>query len=429
MKKTIKLAVVAALALGATSAFATNGDNMIATGAKARAMGGVGIATSFGAESSISNPALLSSVKSSELSGSITVFMPDVTTRSTNAAGLGFAPATATKSGADISYIPEFAYATRVNNNLVYGVSVTGTAGMGIDFDGNNNPNVAQMTTELQLMKIAVPVSYQMGALSLGVAPILQYGTLAINNLNTRDNTNALTPQGGSGSDLTLGYEVGAAYDVTSDLTVGAVYKSKLHMQYDTALSNSIRGFGGAAGTGISSGDNLDQPAEYGAGVSYVMGGNTFAVDYKKIEWGSANGYADFGWEDQDVYSIGYEYATKSWAFRLGYNHSESPIKEQAAANMMVGDYSGAVKNFFNLSGFPGMVESHYTLGGGYNMSDDLSLDFAVVYAAEETNSFDTTALSQGAYSMLGMGAFAGTSSADVKHSQLGVTVGATYKF
>jgi len=48
MKKTIKLAVVAALALGATSAFATNGDVMIGQGAKSRAMGGVGIAKAFG---------------------------------------------------------------------------------------------------------------------------------------------------------------------------------------------------------------------------------------------------------------------------------------------------------------------------------------------------------------------------------------------
>ena len=47
MKKTIKLAVVAALALGATSAFATNGSDMIATGAKATGMGGVGIGVRY----------------------------------------------------------------------------------------------------------------------------------------------------------------------------------------------------------------------------------------------------------------------------------------------------------------------------------------------------------------------------------------------
>ncbi len=42
MKKTIKLAVVAALVLGATFAFATNGDNLIGYGTKARGMAGTG---------------------------------------------------------------------------------------------------------------------------------------------------------------------------------------------------------------------------------------------------------------------------------------------------------------------------------------------------------------------------------------------------
>ena len=51
MTRTIKLAMAAAMALTATSAFATNGDNLMGLGAKARGMGGVGIATAFGAES------------------------------------------------------------------------------------------------------------------------------------------------------------------------------------------------------------------------------------------------------------------------------------------------------------------------------------------------------------------------------------------
>lgn len=42
MKRSIKLAVAAAVALTSTSAFATNGDNLIATGAKALGMGGRG---------------------------------------------------------------------------------------------------------------------------------------------------------------------------------------------------------------------------------------------------------------------------------------------------------------------------------------------------------------------------------------------------
>ena len=174
MKRTIKLAVVAALALGTTSAFATNGDIMIGQGAQSRAMGGVGIAKSFGASSGLANPALLSSVKSSEFTAGITAFMPDIDVRSTNnltASGGAVVIGAGAQSKADLSYIPELYYAKRINKNLVYGITIAGVAGMGMDSDGTTaaTANVNRMTTNLQLMKIAVPVSYQMNALTLGI--------------------------------------------------------------------------------------------------------------------------------------------------------------------------------------------------------------------------------------------------------------------
>ena len=45
--------------LSNTSVLATNGDQMMALGAKSSEMGGVGIATGFGIESSLVNPALI----------------------------------------------------------------------------------------------------------------------------------------------------------------------------------------------------------------------------------------------------------------------------------------------------------------------------------------------------------------------------------
>jgi long-chain fatty acid transport protein len=101
MTKTIKLALVAVLALGATSAFATNGDNMMALGAKSTGMGGVGIATAFGSESALANPAL---IKGNEVSFGGTVFMPDVSFygKTNNPADV----ATAQDSDADLSLIP-----------------------------------------------------------------------------------------------------------------------------------------------------------------------------------------------------------------------------------------------------------------------------------------------------------------------------------
>ena len=440
MKRTIKLAVVAALALGTTSAFATNGDNLISTGTQSRAMGGVGIAKAFGAESGLANPALISSVKNAEVAGSLTFFMPDVSFSSDAAAVAYGAPTgsvAAADSAADFSVIPEVSFASRIDENMVYGFSLTGTAGMGVDYGANLSGTASdngsfEMTTELALLKVAVPFAYQMDALSLGVVPVIQYGTLQMSHKTLSGEL--ASPKSSS---TAFGFEIGASYDLASagveGLTVGAVYKSKLAMTYDDTISNSLVAF--QVDGAITSGDKLDQPAEYGLGLSYEMGESTIAFDYRNVAWSDAAGYADFGWEDQTVIAVGYEYATSTWALRVGYNKASSPITEQnGAANDLTGaTYVGAIKNFFNLAGFPGVVEDHITFGGGYSINDNLTFDAAVVIAQETTESFDTSGLTQGIQNagLPGTVAIDGTeaSSADVTHSQLGVTVGLSYTF
>ena len=466
MKRTIKLAVVAALALGTTSAFATNGDLMIGQGAKARSMGGTGIAKSFGAESALVNPANIGSVKDMEATLAVTYFAPDVQLGSNARANINNAFAEAAvplpgpysssavvmgDSGSGSSVIPEIYFASKISDNLTAGLAIAGTAGMGTDYTNSTDNGTFGMMTALSLLKVAVPVSYKIGGLTLGAAGVMQYGTLQMKHdtmpTGTRDN--------GEASDTGYGIEVGANY-TNSGLTLGAVYKSKISMSYDNVISASLKDFGvdpasrALAGQtdGISSGDRLDQPEERGLGIAYAMGGNTLTADYKTIFWGDAAGYADFGWENQDVYALGYEYAAKSWAFRAGYNYAKSPIVEQegsktgSATSNPGGNYVGAVKNFFNLAGFPGIIETHYTIGGAYDITEALTLDGAFIYAPEVSESFDTSGLTEGAAFNLGQavggltaaqaaGVATGTasSSADVTHSQMALTLAVSYKF
>jgi len=420
-------------------------------GAKSRAMGGVGIAKSFGATSGLANPALVSSVKNMEFQAAATVFMPNVTFETnamSNAQQLGSTPAVSEDSAANMSVIPEMAFAQRVSDNFTYGLSATGTAGMGVDY---SNPALAKMNTALQLMKVALPLSFNKGGLSLGVAPILQYGTLSIEYA---------TPQGasdnGTSSDTGYGYQIGAAY-TTSGLTIGLNYTSQISMTYKDQISAATKAFGLRADqtTGVAAGlsDTLTQPAEFGIGVSYVMGESTIAADYKNIAWGNAEGYKDFNWKDQRVFAVGYEYAPKGWALRVGYNHADNPIQELPSSNMMAGQYDGAAINLFNMGGFPAIVEDHYTLGAGFDVLENLSVDAAVIYAPETSQSINTTAMTQG---MIYQGAMqqqgtaiqngqltqqqaqqnagaaaagAAPSYAKVTHSQTGVTLAMTYKF
>lgn len=414
MKRSIKIAVAAAIALTSTSAFATNGDNLIGTGAKARGMGGIGIGMSHGAESALANPAMITSVNGTEVSFGGTVFMPDVTTR----LGTG---APSVSSAADLSVIPEVAIAQKVSDTFYWGIGMYGTAGMGTDYRNANGANMS-MVTNLQLMQFAVPLAYKSNGLSIGVAPVLQYGSLDMdynaNGFPTFDNTG--TPNGalnastgkaattGVAQDFGVGYNVGIAYE-TSGLTVGASYKSAIDMSYDGVLKNATTQFQnwGYLPTALS--DNLEQPAELGVGASYKMGGNTFAIDYKQIKWADAKGYKDFGWENQNVLILGYQFAKDNWALRAGYNHAKNPIKEGNPAVP-----GGIAYNMLNLLGFPAIVEDHYTLGGSLAFNKMTSVDLAYTYAAKVDDTYS-------------LGGMFGT--INTKHSQQGVSAQLNFNF
>ena len=386
MKRTIKLAVAAAVALTSTAAFATNGDHLIGMGAKARGMGGVGIGMSHGAETALANPALITTVKGTEISFGGTIFMPDVETNSGFAAGEGFL-----KSDADLSVIPEVAIAQNAGNGLSWGIGMYGTAGMGTDYRNEANPvgaNNFNMVTNLQLMQFAVPVAYKTGAFSVGIAPVLQYGSLDINYKLPAGFGGANSTTQGVAQDFGVGYNIGAAYS-EDGLTVGTSYKSAIDMNYKGQISKATAQFSALLGgsTAVLS-DNLEQPAEIGVGASYAFGSNTIAVDFKRINWGSAKGYKDFGWENQNVYMIGYQYAQDAWAVRAGYNYAKSPIKEDTAGNAQA-----AVNNLFNLLGFPAIVEQHYTVGGSYALNKVTSVDLAYVYVPEAQETFSTAGM------------------------------------
>ncbi len=370
MKQAIRLGVAAVIGLGATSAFATNGDNLIGLGAKARGMGGIGIGMSHGAESALANPALITTVKTTEVSFGGTLFMPDVKYDG----GAGYI-----QSEADMNVIPEVSIASKMNDHLYMGIGMWGTAGMGTDYRNDTSGTTMQMVTNLQLMQFGVPVAYKEDGFSIGVTGILQYGALDI-NYNNGSEVGA-----GIAQDIAFGYSVGAAYDFEKagvpGLTLGLVYKSAIEMDYQDQLSNATAPFAAAGVTGIP--EQLEQPAEYGAGVSYAIGHHTFAFDYKRILWGSAKGYENFGWEDQNVYVFGYQYTRDDWQLRAGYNYAKNPIVEQ---NWMAP--GGAALNMFNLLGFPATVEQHFTLGGSYAFNDAVSLDAAYVYAPEVEERF-----------------------------------------
>ncbi|MBN2249077.1 MAG: hypothetical protein JW682_01930, partial [Campylobacterales bacterium] len=186
------------------------------------------------------------------------------------------------------------------------------------------------------------------------------------------------------------------SYDFSNGLTLGAVYKSKIDMDYGNQLSHATQPFADFGIFPKAMGDHLEQPAEIGIGIGYQLENHTFAVDYKKIEWSDAEGYKDFGWSDQNVLAFGYQYARDNWALRLGYNHASHPIDEMPSAPTNLAtpaDYpyaAGNAVNLFNLLGFPATAERHFTLGGTYAFTEVFALDLAYVHAPKTATTMQT---------------------------------------
>lgn len=402
-----------------TMIHATNGDNLIAVGAKARGMGGVGIAMSHGAESGLGNAALLTSIEGTEIGFGGTVFMPDIKTT------LGGFSDGEISSDADLNLIPEVSIAHKINDNWYIGVGMWGTAGMGTDYQDNaQNAGTGtfgnfKMVTNLQLMQFGVPIAYKTGGLSLAVTPIVQYGNLDINYVLPAGFAGPTDTTIGAGlaQDFGFGYNLGVAYDFSQDgvqgLTLGATYKSSIEMNYDGQLTTAIGAFQ-PFGVTLPITDTLEQPAEFGVGIAYTTGQHTFAFDYKNIQWSDTKGYGDFGWEDSDVYAFGYQFEQDNWAVRVGYNRSDSAVVEATYGGALIPQDVAAL-NFFNLLGFPANAEEHYTLGGSYEFTKAFSVDLAYVYSPKTTDTFDISGL--------------GFSTVETSHQENSVSFQLAYKF
>jgi long-chain fatty acid transport protein len=408
----------------APAAFATNGTNMTGVSAVSSALGGTGTAAYFGAANVIINPAMIGKGDGTIIGFGGTLFKPSVSNDGGNPAGGKHS------SSADTFVIPSVAISSRINNNWSFGIGMFGTSGMGVDYSGYANTGATQglvkAQSTLQIMRIVPTIAYNGSNFGVGFSPIVQYGALDVNYDTFNPGTPPTPNKFGKGmaSDLGYGFTLGGYYDVTKQFTLGAAYTSAINMKYKGQLNSTDGAANGFGVTGIS--DNLEQPAEIKVGAAYTMGNIMLTGDFKQIRWGEAKGYKDFGWQDQNVIAVGLKYTQPGYWLGVGFNKADNPIKalDASIANMASGSYQGGAKNMFNNVFFPATTESHFSFGGGMNLTKNVSVDGAVVYAPQVTTTVDTSSVSTAM-----AGGVPTPSTNSTSHSQVGYTVSVRYKF
>jgi len=189
------------------------------------------------------------------------------------------------------------------------------------------------------------------------------------------------------------------------------VYKSSIDMEYKDQITKATQAFGL-----MNFSDHLEQPAEFGIGLSHTLKRMTYTIDIKRIKWGDAKGYKDFGWEDQTVFAIGAKFNEDTYWWGLGFNHASNPIPNNTDTTVLAGGNTrGDTLNLANYAMFPATVENHYTVGGGFDISKEISLSGAFTYAPEVSDTVN--------------GVSVGVGQITTKHSQTATTIAMKYKF
>lgn len=454
MKKT-RIALAIGSTLLATSAFATNGTNMTGVGAHSVALGGTGTAAYFGAENVIINPGMIGKSTGTEVSFGGTLFKPSVKNenniQNSAAAAAGAPPSMQPQKGsgtsaADTNLIPAVALSSRINDSLTFGIGMFGTSGMGVDY--KDATNVFQAQTQMQIMKFSPTLAYNSNKFGLGFSPVIQYGSLdlnfqtqmsnnmgqpmftqadgSINSTFTGTESPAMKTVGsGVSSDLGIGFNIGGYFDITKDIVVAASYQSPINMKYKNSMSVASSAFVNPGSDFKKAfGDDLEQPSEIKLGAAYTMGAVTVTGDFKRVSWSDAKGYKDFGWDDQNIISIGAKYAGNGFWVGAGFNKADNPIKEQDGNT-----YKGAVINMFNNMFFPAITETHYSIGGGYQVTKSMSIDAALMISPETSQTVNTNGVSTAFASGAAGAPTAAASTSKTTHSQTAGTLSVRYNF
>ncbi|WP_456397065.1 OmpP1/FadL family transporter [Desulfurobacterium sp.] len=370
MRRKLLTLIAVAVVVGGMSqtALATNGDDMIGVSPVSRAMGGIGVGMSMCATDALyRNPAWMSKSKNFEVSFGSTLFLPDVKASATTPLGT-----TEVTSKADTFVIPEFSITQRINDKVVLGVGAFGVSGMGTDYRNSGSPLFQDMNTNFSFMRMMPAVSYKINDnLSLGAAFHLTWGSLDMGQ--------------GYSQDFGIGGNIGLAYE-TEMLSFGFSYMSPVSMTYKRVYDSN--------GDGVYEDMKLEQPQEVAAGVGVKpVDGLKLGFDVRWINWAGADGYKQFGWNNQVVYAVGAQYqATEALTLRAGFNYAKSPLDDVSAASnaaptITVPDLAASFNEYqigvMNALGFPAITETHITLGAGYKVNEHFTVNVAYVHAFE----------------------------------------------
>lgn len=359
-------AVLAAPAM-ATTGYFTNG-----TSVQSKGMAGAGTAIGTGVMGLAQNPALGTRYPD-QAEACLSFFSPS---RSTTITGMGNF-----QSRNELFLVPCGGANFRLGNRATLGVLMYGNGGMNTEYGTNffgGGVVPGPLGVNLEQLFIAVPLAYEVSdRVSLGFAPIFAAQRFSATGLAGfapfSSNPAALSDNGDDWS-TGFGFQLGAMFEASPNLSLGASYRSKIRMDPFNKYSGLF-----------ANGGDFDIPPTASVGLAFTPPSNsalTLTAEWQRIFYSEvpavanpfptaaplgAAGGPGFGWKDMDVLRIGAEFrANDKWTFRGGLSYNtEFTDPSQATLNALA----------------PATPQLHASLGATWHINKRRALHVAYTHA------------------------------------------------
>lgn len=290
------------------------------------------------------NPAGMVYLKGQQLSSVVHAINPSSHFRNTNSAQFG-ATALGTEGSdiGDLALIPNLYYSKEITPSLFMGVGIGAPFGLKTEYDSQWMGRFQALKSELKTINFNPAIAYQINdklALGGGISAMWSQAeiTKALNT-GTGDTIKV------KGDDWGFGFNVGAIYQVTTDMRIGIAYRSQVRQNLSGESSSGFKGFDSdpnrILNTHISA--DLTLPASFSIStLNHLNSKWDVMADITCTGWskfqelkivrdnGSTLTSSPERWEDTMRYSIGatYQYSEKL-KLRTGVAFDEEAISDQ----------------------------------------------------------------------------------------------------
>jgi len=360
---------------------ATNGYFAASYGIKADGVAGAAIAFPQDSLAIATNPAGLLDVADSFDVG-LDVFVP----RRSATLVQGGTETEFDANGVSTFYIPNIGFAHRLGSDIAVGVAVYGNGGLDTDYSTNPFGRFGasgEAGVDLEQAFLAPAVAYRPGAgQTLGLAVNIGYQRFKAKGIGLfgafSSDPGAVSNHGYEGS-TGAGVHLGWSGHFGPYVTLGATWQSKTSMQRFRDYEGLFADHGG-----------FDVPSTYGVGIAVTPDSHwTVAFDWQKIDYADVPSVGDsiaslfagvplgaedgpgFGWRNVSVFKLGAVYRiSDQFSARAGISSNHQPIP--------------ASQTFFNILA-PGVVETHVSVGGTWDLDTANSLNVSYQHAFQKT--------------------------------------------